>query len=155
MLLWNCKCTSRMEAGQCSDAAQLHPRCHFPCPQSQMSDYFKLLQLHQNKTFTSITLNSSPSKTAKTIICLTHVCPQTRLPWMWLNHENIQMVKQNQVFLRAFKITVCLCCLSWQCAEHSGKLQVGMGGGAAAIRDTRGFRDSQPTTSARFVSVLC
>lgn len=52
---------------------------------------------------------------------LPHPClPTNKVAVMCLNHENIQMVKQ-KVFLTVFKITVYLCCLSWQCAEHNGK----------------------------------
>lgn len=53
---------------------------------------------------------------------LPHPClPTNEIAMMCLNHENIQMVKQNQVFLTAFKISACLCCLNWQHAEHDGK----------------------------------
>lgn len=53
--------------------------------------------------------------------CLTHICPWTRLPWCVWSHENIQTVKQGQVFPTAFKTTVWLWHLIWQFAEHRGK----------------------------------
>lgn len=163
MLLWNCKYTSGMEAGQCSDGAQVHPRCQFPCLQCQRNDYFKLLQLHQNKTFTRNfkTLFWIPLLQKQSMSKQSSASPMSahkEIALMCLNHENIQMVQQNQVFLTAFKITVCLAAWAGSMQNMMGSLQVGMGGGtsqgAAATRDTGEFRYSQPLQQDLFCYLL-
>lgn len=84
--------------------------------------------------------------------------PTNEIAMMCLNHENIQMGEQNQVFLKAFKITVCLCCLSWQHAEHNGK-PAGRNGrryisGCCSKQGHRGIQ-ILTTTPAGFVSTIC